>query len=351
MGSLLILGAPEVDPGHLAGFLRSSFGERRGGFLASYGDWWYRDGDRQRVVLDGDQIVAYSASIPTSCLVAGEEVPAAWWLDLIVAPEQRGRGIQSLIDNELRDGPDRLLFGFPNKIAAQIHAKHGWGISERSRVYLLPLIATELQPLQGLSPGKKAGFMSAGAKAASPLTSLLARRAARFRPRDARRVEMSQAEADRWSKTFARFASPELVTTFRNADHLKRRYLSGPYRDEISFYTAGRTDEPSHCLILRIRRAVTVSARVLDVFGDLSDRAGLRDVIGLAVREATEAGAAQVTAMASSRRLSSMLLARNFLLSRRMRFCWYSKDPGLTALVAQGDMHWTLGDSDNDGPE
>ncbi len=76
--------------------------------------------------------MAYCAVIPTAMRVAGERVDAAWWVDLVVDPDHRGRGLQRAFDEKVRAAAP-LIVGFPNTLAAVIHRKHGWGVREDSR--------------------------------------------------------------------------------------------------------------------------------------------------------------------------------------------------------------------------
>ena len=102
-------------------------------------------------------------------------------------PPFRGRGIQSLLDQEVRKRYP-LLLGFPNRTAAAIHRRHGWGVREDGRVYLLPLRPSRLRSVQK-GRGLSVAARKAGAVCLSPAAALWRFRLGRFQPRSARRQD------------------------------------------------------------------------------------------------------------------------------------------------------------------
>ena len=69
--------------------------------------------------------------------IDGQTHQAHWLVNIIVDPAFRGRGLQRMMDQRLKEMCD-LLLGFPNALAAKIHRKHGWGVREHHRTVLLP---------------------------------------------------------------------------------------------------------------------------------------------------------------------------------------------------------------------
>ena len=89
---------------------------------------------------------------------------------------------------------------------------------------------------------------------------------------------------------------------------------------------------------------------MLDLFGDLGERGELDDLLRFALGEAARAGAAQVTALAGHRELTSAFRRAGFWLASTARFCWSSPDSELMDALARSRPHWCIGDSDNDEP-
>ncbi len=140
------------------------------------------------------------------------------------------------------------------------------------------------------------------------------------------------------------------ATTLRSAEHLQWRYAEGPGHREHRFYiaTTGRRD--SVALITRtLRDDLGTCVRILDLFGDLNDKAAVRTAVRKALSDAVAAGARQVTLLTSDSSLRRQLQKMGFLLGTRARFCWHTEDEVLFDALA-GPNHWVLGDSDNDLP-
>ncbi len=336
--------AAEVDPEELQAFLERSFGARKAAFLRRHGDWWYGDAqnrgrENQRLLLLGGRVAAFWGVMPARCQIGGETREGVWWIDLVVAPEYRKRGLQTLIDQRVRDSG--LVLGFPNALAARIHRKHGWGVREDLRALLAPLVPSRLQAIRRAA-GARGRLLRAAALAASPLAALW-RGWLAARPRgSARRLENPGAEE---LASLARCA-PELTTTVRDAAHFEHRYLAAPYRDELRFYAAG----PLLAVVRRSRRDDDVVERVLDLCGDFADRRAFADLTRFILAEAARAGAVQVTALAARPDLVASLARAGFRLRSVARFCWWSNDPGLVDALDRSSHHWCLGDSDNDEP-
>ena len=134
--------AAEVNPEELNSFLMRFFPAGKCLFLREHGDWLHGGIQNRWVLLQDDRIAGYCAVIPTMILSGNETLPAIWWMDLIIAPEFRGQGLQVLFDKKIQE-QDLLKIGFPNLLAARIHKKHNWGVRADLWVMLLPL-----QPLQ-----------------------------------------------------------------------------------------------------------------------------------------------------------------------------------------------------------
>lgn len=338
-----VLTVDQVDRGALHRFLQRFFGPVKAEFLHRHGDWWHR-GQENRIVLevDGD-IAGYNAVIPTRCQLPDRVVDAVWWMDLVIAPEFRGRRLQTFLDEDVRRRAP-LLLGFPNELAAKIHHKHGWGVREDLRALLLPLSPRALAAVRRAS-GLKGLALKAAAAALTPAAGLW-RSWLRFaRPETAWKVQDPTAET---LQAVARLGPPPAVTWHRTAEELHWRYLSCPYAQELHFFLAGSPSAPHLALILR--QLPDGRVRILDLFGDLGDRETLDDLLKLAIAEAARSGATQLVALAATPALASAFRRRGFFLGSTARFCWWSSDRAIMEAIAQGPFHWCLGDSDNDEP-
>jgi GNAT superfamily N-acetyltransferase len=334
-----------LNPEKVRAFLARFYRPEKVRFLHRHGEWWHRGNDNRWAILVKGNLAAYCAVIPLDCVANGQTHSAVWWVDLIVAPEHRGRGLQSLFDERLRLLSE-LKLGFPNQLAARIHRKHGWGVRDDFRILLLPL---DPRALFASRPAGRAlkPILKAVTRIISPAWAALRWHLGKYEPQIACRCENPDPAA--LERTFRRHLKSGMATTARDVKFLSWRYLEAPYRSQLRFYLAGPDQEPRQGLITRTldgRHGRVM--RVLDFFGDLKDQVGLKDLLRLAVREAIAEGAVQVTAMVSLPELRTVFHSAGFLLSATGRFCWHSHDLELHEKLEHERNHWVLGDSDND---
>lgn len=333
--------ASEVDGERLHAFLRSWFGAVKADFLRRHGDWWHRGKENRWVLVDSEVIAGYCGVIPTTCWVAGVPRDAVWWMDLVIAPEYRGLGLQTRFD-DLMKSRGSLLLGFPNELAAKIHRKHGWGVRETLKTLLLPLDPPHLQAVVR-SAGWRGAGLRLGARLVAPAAAWMRWRSRRFEAGTARQIDRPDFEqlADLASKHLDR----RCVTVRRDADFLRWRYDGGPHRCLV--YGAGMGGVPSAVLIAR---RTNRSERWLDLFGDLQNPAIRRDLIRFAIRQAVGAGMSQITVLSTRASRTSLLRPHGFVLSSTTRFCWLDDDRRTMAQFDSLPHDWCLGDSDNDDP-
>ncbi len=339
-----LLTADQIDPELLNDFLRRVYPPLKAEFLIRHGAWWHGSNANRLVIREDGKIAGYCGVIPARVRVAGQEHSALWWVDLIIAPEFRGRGLQSLFDERVKEMSD-LLLGFPNEVAAKIHRKHGWGVREDMPIDLLPLWPMRVKMVQ------RGGWkVRLGALALSPLAALW--RAWLMLQRPGRAWKLPALEADTLAGVFERFAPGDLNLTLRDADFLRWRYGQAPHPQEYAFYLAGPRHAPTHFLIARFitQPDGTRYARILDVFGDFADTAALSDLFTLALQDGIRHRAGQVTLIASRPELHALARRFGFLFSAPVGFCWLSADLALMKSLA-GQNYWVLADSDNDAPD
>ncbi len=345
-GEARVVNAGEVDGAALDAFLRRFFSAAHCDFLRRHGDWWHPEPRQRMVTTVGDTIAGYSAVISSPCRLGDDVLPAHWWVDLVVDPAFRGRGLQGLMDRRVREGA-ALLLGFPNALAARIHRQHGWGVSEQHRILLLPFEPPRLRPVTRAA-GARGIVLRAAARLARPLGGLLRRRAAGYRPASAHRLDDPRAGA--LAEIFARHHPGDLTTTARDAEYLKWRYLDAPYRGQLTFFAAG---EPSPRAVAITRTRPTergLIVKLLDLFGDLEDTALINDLLRRVARQAAREKAVELTAFATLPHLFPLFRAAGFVLATTGRSCWHSSDPGIMRRLDRRRSHWTLGDSDQEEP-
>jgi hypothetical protein len=348
MPNIQLLDATQVDPAQLDAFLRRVYPPLKSEFLRKHGEWLHRSNANRIVAQVDGAIAGYCAVIPTQVWAAGRVQSALWWVDLIVAPEFRGLGVQTLIDERVR-GMSDLLLGFPNDLAGIIHRKHGWGVREDARVMLLPLRPSQVKMVRS-AEGMRGLVLRVGAWGLAPLAALWRTRL------KSRRVDgawkMDSFDAEILSAVFLRARREGLNTTVRDAAYLDWRYGQSPDAGEYRYFLVGSSGNPTHYLIARhlTQPDGLRYTRILDLFGDLSDMAIIGDLLALTVQYAMLHGSGQVTLASSHPALLRAAKRLGFIFSSAFGFCWWSESSELMSAFA-GENYWTLGDSDNDAPD
>ena len=268
MADIHLTTVDQVETFRLEGFLKRVYPKPKSEFLCSHGKWWYRGDENRWVILSGDDVAAYFAIIPTKCLIKGVREPAFWWVDLIVAPEFRGRGLQTFIDRKIRERTE-IKLGFPNVSVAKIHEGHGWGVRRDLQVMLLPLWPLRVKRVH-FTDGLIGCMLRLGAVTMTPLVMLNRLRLTHYVPISARFLE--SASADLLETIFLKYKREDTIMTYRDADYFQWRYFEAPYRSELVFYVDGANSRSAHCVIARhVRFQDVMTTRILDVFGDFDD--------------------------------------------------------------------------------
>ncbi|MEE9217980.1 MAG: GNAT family N-acetyltransferase [Acidobacteriota bacterium] len=334
----------------VARFFRKAFTNRKKAqFLIDHGGWWHREGkDRYLVAGPTGEPVGHFALIDTRVLLGGAPHDASWAIDLILLPEYRGRGIQTLLDSKIRS-VGKLCLAFPNEIAGKIHRRHNWRGRREGFHLTFPFTLMAL-PRFRFSRGLKGRLARFLARGSFPLSGLLRWYLSRYRPSTARRLKSPDPEV--LSEVFFRHnLSNDLITTFRDADFFRWRYLQSPHYLEYTFYIVGPQTDPNLALITRLTHIHGVKTmRIVDIFGALEHESELRDILRLALRDSALHRVEQVVAMATVPRLIARLRAEGFILREGLDLCWYSENQAQMLAVEQSHHHWTLADSDKDPP-
>ncbi|MEM9291348.1 MAG: hypothetical protein AAGD01_06690 [Acidobacteriota bacterium] len=344
--------AAEAPAGELDLFLQTFFGATKAAFLRDHGSWWHRGDENRLVLLVDGRVAAYTGVIPTTVRRGQEELEGAWWMDLVVAPAFRRRGLERRLDAEVRRR-FRWILGFPNALAAKIHRRHRWGVKEDLKVHLLPLEPRRMPALQRGDSILSRALRSSAATLATPLAHWHRRRLLPSTP-------AVKTPPQRWvldAEALARVASTTpthsaagapWLTAARRAEDFSWRYLEAPpsYREGLRLHV---DDEDSPRLAV-ISRHTGRGARILDLFGDLRETGRVIPLLRRAAASAAAEGEPQVTALAGNGLISSTLRRAGFLITSTARFCWLGTTADQTESLAPCDLHWNLGDSDNDEP-
>lgn len=350
MNQFQIFPLTTVDKGPVNDFLRRMFGPLKGAFLAEQGHWWHQGDQNRNGVMATPQgpVAAYFATTPMFCRLNGQQTASLWWIDLIVDPDFRRAGLQTLMDEAVRTRPG-LKFGIPNPFHATILERHGWAIRHDFQKRMLPLYPGQIRAVQK-SAGRKGQLLRFAARLANPLFALLRDRWRRYQPRQARQITAPTPQL--LAGLFARYADQTTLTAWRDEAFFQWRYFDCPYRQELAFYTAGPEEQPTHYAITRFanfRGLKTV--RILDIFGDFSGRDTLSDLLRLIIKEAIQQQADQVTVLSSQSAypaLPAALQRCGFLFQVPIYFCWHTPNTPLMSQLAHTPAYWTLADSDND---
>lgn len=336
--------ASELAPDKLDQFLRHFFHNGKCDLLTEHGAWWHNGDHNRWVILIDDQVAGYCAVIPTTMWINQKESPAVWWVDIIVAPEFRGKGLQSIFDRKIQDSVS-LKLGFPNEVAARIHKKHGWGVRDDFFVRLLPLHPLKVGQVQKAS-GAKGFLLKLIAFLLTPIMWSY-RTFINHLPNKNVRV-IDHPDPLILSGIFERYKGQNIATTLRDKEYFHHRFLSSPLLKEYKFFIRYDRGLPTHFLISRyvIRENIVVT-RILDVFGDFTDSKGLRQILLAAISDASRKNASQVTVLSSLTFLSKILIKLGFIPRSTVRFCWQSASEYLMSDLA-GPLYVTLADSDND---
>ncbi|MFN8528515.1 MAG: hypothetical protein U0670_07880 [Anaerolineae bacterium] len=270
-------------------------------------------------------------------------------MNLIVDPAERGKGIQRLIGDALKSR-GVTKGAFTNATSHAIFGKQGWIAATHFKTRLLPLRFSDLKQIKH-AEGSKGKVLRTLARLTSPVNSLMRLYFRSYTPKYSRKVDI-QAYIEPLAQLYRTFNQPApIITTVRDQAYLTWRYLQCPHADEMVCYVAQRVadESPSAVLIARIYRdSAGLAVRILDLFGDLSSKALLNDLMRTLIQDAVQAGAYQVTAMDTLQELRPLLFKNGFVLSSIRRFNWYDQDGALMTLFQQNSSYWVIADSDND---
>ncbi len=176
--------------------------------------------------------------------------------------------------------------GFSNEVAAKIHRKHNWGVRNDVEDRTILLRPTPVQPHpQGPRPARGSCLRTA-ATLISPGVAAWRGWLSHSNVHTARRL--AEPTAETLAGVFDRHRMPDVMTTLRDIAFCQWRFLDAPYRNELDFYVAGPENQPTYFAVTRrvIGSDGDLTVRLLDVYGDFSDKRTCRDILLLILQDA-----------------------------------------------------------------
>lgn len=223
----------QVSDSDLEDLLYKFYPIHKADFLKQHGNWQHRGKENRLILTQNGKLVGYCAVIPTKVQMIDKIVPVVWWVDLFLLDNFRGQGLQTYFDKKVRDLSETLL-GIPNKLAAQIHKKHNWGVREDFGVYLLPLKVYKIPAIQR-QKGLKGLLIKTLAVIVNPLTrgyihlknSSVSNAWIIEEPNLSQLVDLFEEEMTGW------------ITTYRDKEYISWRYLNSPHHQQYTFFASG----------------------------------------------------------------------------------------------------------------
>lgn len=333
----------QVDDNKLYNFLTTAFGKDKAEFLKNYYMWWY-NGDNAIIATANNEVAGFCGIIPDRIKAGKEIINAAWWVDLYVHPKFRGLGIQRLLNNKVLEKYPNI-FGFPNKVASLIHKKHGWLILNNCNIYLFPVIFEEISPIKKINSKYK--FLI-------PILSILTKPIIfyfinKLKQKGNRTILIDNVDLNVLSSCYDKLSEINIITTHRDHQYLKRKYIHSPFAHQLKYFIAGTEDDSQLILIMRLLdHKQPIIARIIDLIGNINNYKLLEDVIIAATKYAISRGAVQITIATSYPLIKNILLNSGYFINKTFRFCFFVRDNQLKEIINKYPHHWVLADSDNE---
>jgi len=334
----------KFDLERINSFLKNQFPIKTAELIMKQGQWKSRGIGNRLILTVNDKIIGYFSLIPTKIAMNNKSILAYWWVDLIIDKLERGKGYQTFVDRYIRDLPD-LKLGFPNENAAVIHRKHSWEVQEDHKILFNPLIPKYINRKSRNSFIRKLVLIII-----TPLITLVMNIIIIFLIRYDVKWSRKIYKPDPmiFTNIFSENISKDIATTWRDFDFFKWRYFSCPNKDQFNFYVSERSGKISHyCITRKVVLKEGKILRILDLYGNLDDTERIKDILMLIVKEAQKNGVSQIISLVTVPALIPLYYRCGFILSAKSRFCWHSNKLNIKSKF-NGNVYWTLGDSDND---
>lgn len=326
------------------GFLLENLKNSKINLINKKGEWLSKGNNNRFVLFQNNEPMAYFALIPTKIMENGKKRSAIWWIELVVSKKNRGKGYQTIIDKHIKRR-EEIKLGFPNKLAAKIHLKHNWNVRSDLSYNLYPIKIKSIIGLNHISRRFKL-LSKFAALLLFPITKVLNYATKNYKVKWSKKSANPSPEI--FHEIFLSSNNVGLITTWRNVDHFNYRYFSSPNRSQFQFYLSKKGSSFSHYCIARIfnkngQKVMTI----LDLYGDLNNSYYITDLLKLVLKDALKQNVVQVTSLTSLPSINLIFKRCGFIFSKKSRFCMLDNSSNYY-YPKKDQMHWTLGDSDND---
>ena len=315
-------------------FLKSQFEPSKARFLIEHGEWLHKGNGNRFVLVLKNEIIGYCGIIPTQIYIDGITKPALWWIDLIISKEFRKVGYQTIFDDFITNRPETKL-GFPNKLAASIHTKHGWKIYNKIKVLKFPLKPDLIPEIN-----KYGSFFS---KLINPIILLKLKQ---VRNVTSKSIEKHNVPEFGQLIDLHHQTKRKYFTTFKDEEFFKWRYLNSPFQKDYEFYILKKEDRIHLTMIVRkIEKENGLNIRIVDFFGYIDDNDAILELLNELISDSLKLGAIQITVFENNPNIKQLLFRNGFILFKKVRFCSFSKPQTLNNNTK---IRWSISDSDND---
>ena len=254
-------------------------------------NWQYRSNPAARrdepliwVAREGGAIVGQYAAMPVVARIDGQEVEAAWGMDVMVAPERQRQGLG-----------EQLFRTWDRNVGAAL----GLGLTESSLRLFQKLRWPDLGSVPSLAKPlsrralRRSEWSQTLNRVVSALTLPWVRLVARPRP-VTEEIRVIRQFDDRFSELWERAGARFAFAVRRDAGYLNWKYVQPPHvRYQIAALVRGdRTD--GYIVYRHAREPLGRTTRLVDLFADPDDEAGVLALLRWLDREARAADADRI---------------------------------------------------------
>ncbi|MEX2271718.1 MAG: GNAT family N-acetyltransferase [Vicinamibacterales bacterium] len=254
-------------------------------------DWQYRLNPAARrgepliwVAREGGSVVGQYAAMPVIANIEGREIDAAWGMDVMVAPERQRQGLG-----------EQLFRTWDRNVGAAL----GLGLSESSHRLFQKLRWPDLGTVPSLAKPlsrralRRATWSRTLNRLISALTLPWVRLVARPRP-VTEEIRVIRQFDDRFTELWTRVAAQFRFAVRRDAQYLNWKYVQPPH---VRYHIAAlvRGDRADGYIVYRhVREPLGRTTRLVDLFADPDDEAGVLALLRWLDREARSADSDRV---------------------------------------------------------
>jgi GNAT superfamily N-acetyltransferase len=311
-------------------------------------DWQYRrnphapaDGPLIWLAREGTTIVGQYATMPVRLAVNGQEVTAAWGMDVMVAPERQRQGLG-----------DQLFRTWDRNVGASL----GLGLSESSYRLFLKMKWPDVGPVPCLVKPlsrralRRPTWPVAINRLVSAVTLPWIRLVARQRPL-AGEVRLIRQFDERFTRLWDRVKSQFAFAVRRDAAYLNWKYIQAPHVRYVVAVLERGEDVAGYVVYRHLREPRGRVTVLVDFLTDPSDDVAFMTLLRWIDREARAADSDKIRTFAMHDGFRRLLKKNGYYtVKSTMEFVAKVNAVDLPSTYYQetGRWHVTLGDSDQD---